>query len=64
MSGAGVAGIVLSAVDILHHPVQPPPQVVLGPSLAVMKKQLLRPLPLLPHLHTVAPGDNNLKKYQ
>ena len=60
MPGAGVAGIVLPAVDVLHHPVQPPPQVVLGPSLAVMKEQLLRSLSLLSHLDTVAPGHHNL----
>ena len=38
VSGTGVAGIVLSAIHILHHPVQSPPQIVLGPALAIVKE--------------------------
>ena len=29
--GTGVAGVVSPPVQVLHHPVQPPPKVVLGP---------------------------------
>ena len=31
--GAGVAAVVRPPVHVVHHPVQPPPQVVLGPPL-------------------------------
>ena len=59
--GTGVAGVVLSPVEVLHHPVEPPPQVVLGPPLAVVKEQLLRPLPgLLADVDTVPTGDHHL----
>ena len=61
MPGPGVAGVVLPAVHVLHHPVQPPPEVVLGPPLAVVKEQFLRPLPRPPaHLDTVTASNNNL----
>ena len=39
--GIGVARVVLPAVEVLHHPVQPTPQVILGPPLTVVKEQLL-----------------------
>ena len=44
MPGVGVAGVILPAVQVLHHPVQPPSQVVLRPPLAVVKEELLCPL--------------------
>ena len=39
--GVGVARVVLPPVQVLHHPVQPPPEVILGPPLTVVKEQLL-----------------------
>ena len=39
--GIGVARVVLPAVEVLHHPVQSAPQVILGPPLTVVKEQLL-----------------------
>ena len=29
--GAGVAAVLIASIQVLHHPVQPPPEVVLGP---------------------------------
>jgi len=39
--GICVARVVLPAVQVLHHPVQPAPEVILGPPLTVVKEQLL-----------------------
>ena len=29
--GAGVAAVLIAAIQVLHHPVQPPSEIVLGP---------------------------------
>ena len=61
MPGTGVAGVVLPPVQVLHHPVQPPSEVVLGPPLAVVKEQLLGSLPSpLSNLDTVPTSNYNL----
>ena len=42
MPGAGVAAVLVPAVQILHHPVQPPPEVVLGPPGNNMYSNILK----------------------
>ena len=29
--GAGVAAVLIASIQVLHHPVQPTPEIVLGP---------------------------------
>ena len=29
--GAGIAAVLIASIQVLHHPVQPPPEIVLGP---------------------------------
>ncbi len=36
--GTGVAGVVRPSVQVLHHPVQPSPQVVLRPPYASLRQ--------------------------
>ena len=42
--GIGIAGVILPAVVVLQDPVQSPSEVILGPPLTVVKKELLRSL--------------------
>ena len=59
--GICVAGVILPAVQVLHHPVQPPSQVILGPPLTVVEKQLLCSLLApLTNMDIVSPGHYNL----
>ena len=59
--GICVAGVILPAVQVLHHPVQSPSQVILGPPLTVVEKQLLCSLLApLTNMDIVSPGHYNL----